>query len=255
MDNNLLFDFKTDLSGINIPRRLNNPFGGYVPEVSKIAVREFQAFIVSESQKWADDFFSNNGKMFGILVVQKKDHSYGYLGTVSGKLQEGASCNKFVPSIFDDSVGDFFIHRGMAELTSISHQIKNTDHSATIVSLKEKRRNKSIALQQRLFENYRFLNLSGKAKNLLDVFKSYSTRTPPSAAGECAAPKLLQYAIKQQLKPIALTEFWWGAPTPEKKHDVFYPACENRCRPILEYMLENKKLFIERKNIINEENI
>ena len=72
---------------------------------------------------------------------------------------------------------------------------------------------------------------------------------PPSAAGECAAPKLLQYAIEHQLKPIALTEFWWGNSTKEKTHNVFYPACKNKCRPILEYMLEDTELFINRTQI------
>ncbi len=244
MDKQLIFNFKTDISEINVPVKLNNPFGEHVPEISRIAAKEFQKFIALESQKWKYDFRVQKGKMFGVLVVQEKDHAYHYLGTASGKLPGDAKCNKFVPSIFDDSVGDFFINKGMTELTEIGSQIKKTNNPAEIIFLKEKRKKKSIALQQRLFENYRFVNLSGKEKNLLEIFKDSSNGTPPSAAGECAAPKLLQYAIKHQLKPIALTEFWWGNPTKEKEHNVFYPACKNKCRPILEYMLEDTALFI-----------
>lgn len=247
MNNQLIFNFKTDISGVNIPTKLNNPFGVYTPEISRIAAKEFQQFIALASQKWKYDFRTQRGKMFGVLVIQKKKNSYNYLGTVSGQLSRGETCHKFVPSIFDDSVGDFFINKGMTELTAIGSQIRNASHLSEIISLKEKRRSKSIALQQRLFENYHFLNLSGEEKNLLEIFKYSSNRMPPSAAGECAAPKLLQYAIKHQLKPIALAEFWWGNPNKEKEHNVFYPACENKCRPILEYMLEDTELFISSK--------
>jgi tRNA pseudouridine32 synthase/23S rRNA pseudouridine746 synthase len=246
MDNQLLFDFKTDISGINIPTKLNNPFGVDVPEISRIAAKEFQQFLALESQKWKYDFRVQKGKMFGVLVVQKEDNTYNYLGTVSGKLPGDAKCNKFVPSVFDDSVGDFFINKGMAEVTELSRQIKNANQPAEIISLKEKRKKKSIALQYRLFENYHFLNLSGKEQSLLEIFKHTSNGLPPSAAGECAAPKLLQHAIKHGLKPIALTEFWWGSPTKERASNVFYPACKNKCRPILEYMLEDTALFIRR---------
>lgn len=248
MDKQLIFTFTADLSGLKIPSQLNNPFGVSVPEIARIATKEFQAFIALVSQNWKYDFRNQKGKMFGILVIQQADHSYGYLGTVSGKLPDRATCPQFIPSIFDDSAGDFFINTGMTELTEISRQIKNTHNPAEILALKEKSRRKSIALQQRLFENYHFLNLSGKTKNLLEIFEHSVHRNPPSAAGECAAPKLLQYAIRHRLKPIALAEFWWGNPNKnqERKHKVFYPACKNKCRPILEYMLENTELFNRR---------
>ena len=102
--------------------------------------------------------------MFGVLVIQKENGTYGYLGTVSGKLPENAKCNQFIPSIFDDSIGDFFLNKGMTALSEISRQIKNTNKPSEIILLKEKSKQKSIALQQRIFENYHFLNLSGQEK-------------------------------------------------------------------------------------------
>jgi len=251
MDKQLTFDFKTNISGINIPSKLNNPFGTYVPEIAGVAAKEFQEFLDEESKKWTYDFRNQKGKMFGVLVVQKDDNAYSYLGTVSGKLPENIKCNKFIPSIFDDSIDDFFINRGMTELSEIGNQIKNTNSNSEIISLKEKRKQKSIALQHRLFENYHFQNLSGNEKNLIEIFKHSLHGNPPSAAGECAAPKLLQYAIRHRLKPIALTEFWWGSSikNKEREHIVFYPACKNRCRPILEYMLEDTGLFTRRAQV------
>jgi tRNA pseudouridine32 synthase/23S rRNA pseudouridine746 synthase len=254
MDEQHIFNFRTDISKIDIPSKLNNPFEVNIPEIARIAAKEFQEFIALESQKWEYDFRTQKGKMFGILVVQEKNDVYSYIGTVSGKLPKNAICDKFIPSVFDVSVGDFFINKGMTELTEIGNQIKRANDPTVINSLKEIRKQKSTALQQRLFENYYFLNLSGKKQNLLEIFKHSSHRNPPAAAGECVAPKLLQYAIKHQLKPIALAEFWWGSPikNEEKQHTVFYPACKDKCRPILEYILEDNELYIGRTNFLDK---
>jgi tRNA pseudouridine32 synthase/23S rRNA pseudouridine746 synthase len=248
MEKQIIFNFKTDISKIKIPSELNNPFGTSIPEIANIAAQEFQEFISLESEKWNSNFDVDKGKMFGVLVVETSQHSYSFLGTVSGQLPNRAKCDLFTPSVFDESTDDFFINKGMTELTEIGTRIKNTTNEVEITLLKEKRTQKSKGLQKRLFENYNFLNLSGKEKNIIEIFHDSSHGNPPAAAGECAAPKLLQYAIKHGLKPIAVTEFWWGnsAKLKKKKHGTFYPACKNRCRPILEYMLENPDLFTNR---------
>lgn len=108
-----------------------------------------------------------------------------------------------------------------------------------IQRLKDERKAKSSALQQRLFQEYFFYNQAGQTKSLLDIFQKELQITPPAGAGECAAPKLLQYAFKHNLKPIAMAEFWWGAsPASEvRKHGMFYPACRGKCEPILAHML------------------
>ncbi len=255
MNKQYIFNFNTDISEIDIPAKLNNPFGLSIPDIARVAAKEFQDFIASESQVWKHDFLIQKGKMFGILVVQKEDDTYSYLGTVSGKLQGNTICERFVPSVFDDSTDDYFINRGMKELTEIGNQIKETRNPSEIRLLTEKRKQKSFALQQQLFENYQFLNFLGEEKNVLQIFESSSHGKPPAAAGECAAPKLLQYAFGQGLKSIALAEFWWGNPikNKEREHKHFYPACKNKCRPILEYMLGDMELFNQAKTACEKE--
>ena len=248
MNAQYIFDFKKDISSIEIPTKLNNPFSDSVSQIANIAAEEFQDFISEESKFWKYDFNTQKGKMFGVLVVQQKDHTYCYLGTISGKLSRAESCDKFVPTVFDDSVGDYFINKGMTELSEIRDQIKSSTDLIKIKSLREKSKNKSIGLQKRLFENYSFLNFTGIRKNLIEIFEESSHARPPSGAGECAAPKLLHYAIEHGLKPIALTEFWWGNSDKKKErlHKSYYPACKDKCRPILEYMLEDQGLFERR---------
>lgn len=113
-----------------------------------------------------------------------------------------------------------------------------------ISSLKSERKEKSSDLQNQLFKKYSFLNKLGRTKELGLIFKETVHEKPPAGAGECATPKLLQFAFQNKLKPISFAEFWWGAsPKSEiRKHKQFYPACSGKCRPILKHMLEGMEL-------------
>ena len=72
------------------------------------------------------------------------------------------------------------------------------------------------------------------------IFEEEVHKIPPAGAGECAAPKLLQYAYLNHLEPVAMAEFWWGdSPKTEiRRHGYFYPSCKGKCGPILKYMLQ-----------------
>jgi tRNA pseudouridine32 synthase/23S rRNA pseudouridine746 synthase len=111
---------------------------------------------------------------------------------------------------------------------------------AEVTSLKNERAILSAKLQLQLFESYTFLNQFGEESSLLDIFSETVLQKPPSGAGECAAPKLLQYGFLNQLKPICMAEFWWGkSPASEiRVHQQFYPACRGKCEPILNHMLK-----------------
>nr|WP_317631957.1 pseudouridine synthase [uncultured Flavobacterium sp.] len=115
---------------------------------------------------------------------------------------------------------------------------------AELKSLKNERKEKSNALQNYLFNQYQFLNKNKNNKGLIDIFKDTALGRPPAAAGDCAAPKLLQYAFQHNLEPICMAEFWWGAsPKSEiRKHKQFYPSCTGKCEPILGFMLEGIEL-------------
>ncbi len=105
--------------------------------------------------------------------------------------------------------------------------------------LKNERKNRSSNLQNQLFDQYQFLNAEKSIKSVLDIFEESKQILPPAGAGECAAPKLLQYAYKNDLKPVCMSEFWWGSsPNQEvRNHLHYYPACRGKCEPILNHML------------------
>ena len=110
----------------------------------------------------------------------------------------------------------------------------------SVAAMKEERKHRSAALQRWLFEQFKVLNAHGCEKSLLAIFADHSGIIPPGGAGECAAPKLLQYAYLNSLTPIAVAEFWVGAsPQGEVRRDgCFYGACKSKCEPILGYMLQ-----------------
>ena len=128
---------------------------------------------------------------------------------------------------------------------------KLANFSNEIRELKEIRRTKSNALQREIFNQYVFLNGLGQQQVLSDCFPDFDLRHPPSGSGDCAAPKLLQFAYKNELEPVCMGEFWWGAaPVKEvRKHGYFYPSCASRCRPILGHMLQG--LDVEENPLLN----
>jgi len=185
------------------------------------------------------------GKMFGVLVAKTSEGEIGYLAAFSGKLAGGNHHSKFVPPVYDALTENSFLNNGMQELTNINLEIKKLEEVVTnkdteaISKLKMKRKNHSTSLQSEIFEKYYFLNKAGEEKSLTDIFKTANYKNPPSGAGECAAPKLLQYAFQNKMKPLAIAEFWWGL-SPKSdlwKHGVFYPCCREKCEPILAHML------------------
>ena len=109
-----------------------------------------------------------------------------------------------------------------------------------IAKLRKLRKSRSKNLQKKLFAEYNFLNAHGETKDLNAIFAELPEHTPPAGAGDCAAPKLLQYAYQHNLKPIAMAEFWWGnAPkSAVRQHKNYYPSCYSKCQPILTHMLK-----------------
>lgn len=206
---------------------------------------------LQQQQEWKHNFGLTSGgegavigKMFGVLIVRTKQGEIGYLSAFSGKLAGGNHHAKFVPPIFDGLLPGGFVNVGMAKLTQIINEISVLElqrdaNEEQIQALKILRKNHSISLQNEIFEQYHFVNRVGESKSLIEIFADTHYKKPPAGAGECAAPKLLQYAFLHEMEPLALTEFWWGL-SPKSaywKHGHFYPPCREKCRPIMAHML------------------
>lgn len=227
--------------------------------LSLLAVSELQKYL-QDQEEWNHSFGLSPGtegtvigKMFGVLVVRTKQGELGYLSAFSGKLAGKNHYPKFVPPIFDGLVEGGFLNAGMEELGQINEEIraleslkeegtfskKQEGTFSKIHQLKELRKSHSTSLQDKIFDQYHFLNKAGKSQSLIEAFETNVGTKPPAGAGECAAPKLLQYAFRYEMEPLALAEFWWGGSSKSThwKHGRFYPPCREKCAPILAHML------------------
>lgn len=327
--------FSSDIRKIASPEQFTYPFFYQPHPLTEAAAKELQSFLlkgtlVHNFGMGAHESLIEQGKMFGVLVVNDSSGNLGWLAAYSGKLSEEPQ-GYFVPPVADIHAAQSFYKKGEAELNDMSAAIAALEqdskrkaqkkalqdrldeineqlrkgraalkeakkarqkyreavrptvseedfegicerlasesiqgqlafkHSSKewlaeqealvekldqfdtdIRDLKEERRLKSNALQREIFDHYTFLNANGESQVLSACFPDFDLRHPPSGSGDCCAPKLLQYAYKNELKPLAIGEFWWGnAPDKEiRQHAYFYPSCASRCRPILGHMLQ-----------------
>lgn len=248
--------FEAAIDDYSLPQRFTFPFQYHPHPLCILAAQELQRHLCHQ-RDWQHNFGLVDGaqgkivgKMFGVLIVKNAQDELGYLAAFSGKLAGGNHHSRFVPPVFDGLTEGSFVNEGMTELTLICKSIVDLvesnapDRLKQSEILKKKRGRHSAALQERIFDQYAFLNQAGQSLSLRSIFKARAYRNPPGGAGECAAPKLLQYAFEQKMHPIAMAEFWWGlSPKTEQwKHGAFYPACSEKCGPILAHMLEGIEL-------------
>ena len=183
----------------------------------------------------------SEGKMMGVLMVEdaegREDFLYAFSGLAGGKsIVEG-----FVPPIFDLTDPEGHFKKEEAAISELNRRILEAGKTdpGLATALKAERKERSVALQDWLFQQYVVINACGEQKTILDIFAERGL-VPPGGTGDCAAPKLLQYAYLHGLKPLAMGEFWYGA-SPEKevrRQGCFYPSCTGKCGPLLAFMLQ-----------------
>ena len=118
--------------------------------------------------------------------------------------------------------------------------------SGEIRKLRERRKDLSDILQKWIFDNTIVINACGERKSIAAIFSDRGL-VPPAGTGECAAPKLLQYAFLHGLRPLAMGEFWYGrSPDNEVREEGrFYPSCSSKCGPLLGFMMRGIALSTE----------
>ena len=230
-----------------LPARFNDPFDYEPHPLCRQAAQAVMDYVESEPLLRAD---AEQGKMLGVLIVEKEGQT-GFLAAYSGLLAGRNDWPFFVPPAFDAQQPDGYFKQHEREISEINQEIKKQEALGSLdslASLRLLRKQKSEELQQWLFQQYRLLNAHGERMDLVQIWRDYHTSPkirqrfplPPGGTGDCCAPKLLQYAYEQGLRPVQIAEFWYGAsPKGEvRHHGQFYPACRGKCKPILTHMLQ-----------------
>ena len=222
-----------------LPEKFTYPFC-YVPHP---LIREAAAALIAriDASDYLRGLFSE-GKMMGALLVQNADGAtdvlYGFSGVAGGT----AVVDGFVPPIFDLTEPGGYYRAAEARITAINLQLRDIvilSDSEGSAALEAERHALSIDLQDWIFDHYMVSNALGETISIKEVFARRGL-VPPGGTGDCAAPKLLQYAYSHGLKPLAMGEFWYGA-SPRREvrtQGCFYPSCTGKCGPLLEFMLQ-----------------
>ena len=158
----------------------------------------------------------HGGVMIGVLLGTDRYGNEVLLKAISGQQRKLA---RYVPHVITDT--DFQTH-----LDTYDALIKNPHNTPF---------NKSEYSAQALnhyYGLYRFPTIDGSTVSL---FECFGNRPIPTGSGDCAAIKLLAYALGNHIVPTSMTEFFYGDGT--RSHLGFYQPCEERCAPILKRML------------------
>ena len=238
----MIHPFTQDISNIPCPTQFTYPFH-YTPHpLCVLAAQEVQTYLQSRTD-WNSEL--QQGKMFGVLVVRTPEGTTGWLAAFSGNLAGSNHHEYFVPPVYDLLDPNGYFKQEEARISSLNvilNEVKDLEDTSEnkINQLKEERKTRSIALQQWIFQQFRLRNALGEEQDINRIFERLAHRIPPAGTGECAAPKLLQYAYLQGLQPLAMAEFWWGdSPKGEiRRHGHYYPSCRHKCEPILNFMLQ-----------------
>lgn len=190
----------------------------YAPSPETVEAAKALAARIDASPRLRSTF--SEGKMLGVLLTDR-----GVLNAFSGLAGGLSVLGDFVPPIFDYGVPDGYFRRREAEISAMPDGIAKGRESAR--------------LQDWLFDQYKVLNANGEQLSVKRIFARRGL-VPPGGTGDCAAPKLLQYAYLHGMKPLAMGEFWYGTShsSEVREHGHFYPACFGKCGPLLSFMME-----------------
>ncbi len=183
-------------------------------------------------------FGKARGKMFGVLECLGPDGSPVLLKAFSGQYNGLWEVEDWVPPIFKVATWQktqFIIEKEIKRMGKIidSLPINSQERGASLF----KRKKLSQDLMIKLHSLYIIRSFRGQSSPLAQVFPGQGGI--PTGTGDCCAPKLLNYAICHNLTPISISEFYWGRKNKSgtRHHGHFYPSCNDKCHPILGYML------------------
>ncbi len=194
--------------------------------------KTFTAFALSEL------FGPSCGKMFGVMECLSPDGSTTFIKAFSGQLNGIWEVDGWAPPLFDVKQFEHISYKTEKEIKALGRKIDNcTRNSGEWLMLRKQRRTLSQELMHKIHGLYRLTNFNKETATLVEAFTGNGGI--PTGTGDCCAPKLLNYAAKNNLKPVGMKEFYWGKENRSKtrQHGEYYSSCVDKCQPILGFLL------------------
>jgi tRNA pseudouridine32 synthase/23S rRNA pseudouridine746 synthase len=206
---------------------------------------------LATSYLWGDA----RGQMFGVLECEDADGNTIVLKAFSCQYDGQWLIDGWVPPILDPKAFYELIEEPDKEINRRTKALQCLEKSdPDYQKLFDERKALSQQLMKEIHALYHLTNFRGEPRPLTELFPDIGI---PTGVGECCAPKLLNHAALNGLKPLGLSEFYFGkeSKSGERQHGQFYPACAEKCQPILGFMLcgteEWNTGILEKRNIGN----
>ena len=183
-------------------------------------------------------FGQSRGKMFGVMKCLDTAGGSHYLKAFSGQFNGLWQIDGWVPPLFDVDMWIEVNSPAEKAIKELGEEIKFCpDGSDLQKKIRRERKILSRALMKDLQSLYRVINFRKQVSTLHDIFTGRAGI--PTGTGDCCAPKLFNFAATHDLIPLAISEFFWGRENRSgtRLHGHFYPPCDEKCRPLLGFML------------------
>lgn len=190
------------------------------------------------NQKFSTDYLLGEarGQMFGVLECADGSGNTVVLKAFSCQYDGEWLVDGWVPPVIDPKQFYDLIAEPDKQINIRTRALKAMEKSdPEYKTLSDERKALSQQLMKEIHALYHLTNFRGETRPLTEIIPG----NIPMGVGECCAPKLLNYAALNGLKPLGLSEFYWGKENKSgtRKHGEFYPACAEKCQPILGFML------------------
>jgi len=193
----------------------------------------------SDPELSTDHLYSDmGGKMFGVLVCEDSDGNEVILKAFSGKFNNRRTVPGWVPHLFDEAKFNAVIEEGNTGIHPLTAQISGLEKgSPDWKTATAERRQISLGILAKLYALYEVTNFRQETRSLSGAFRF--SKSIPTGTGDCCAPKLLNFAARNNLKPLGIAEFYLGkaSASGERIEGNFYPPCDDKCAPLLGFML------------------
>ena len=203
---------------------------------------------------------SGQGIMIGVAVCQKADGTSVILNTVSGiskkiKGSEAAGFGIFVePIVSAEKIesalekNDFQIHQLTEKINLLKKKRKRPDgkfenQTEEEIQLVKQRSFLCDESLKKVFGLYSFHCADGKIRSLLEICRKTQNTLPPTGTGDCCAPKLLDFAFKNNFSVKSMAEVFYGKNNKFRVNGKLCEPCDERCALILPEMLGLEILY------------
>lgn len=180
-------------------------------------------------------FGEPRGQMFGMLECTNGSGQIVKLKAFSGQYNGTWEVAGWVPPLLDTKRFSQMVYTVDTKIKVLGKRIEGSPQGQEKLHLTALRKKMSRNLMKEIHALYQVHNFRSEVKSLFELFSGGI----PTGAGDCCAPKLLNFAAQNQLHPLSLAEFYWGKEnrSATRQHGCFYSSCESKCQPILGFLL------------------